>query len=161
MRTKELIRIVVVGVVLAMSCLSAQARLWQEGSGNDKYYYYECDTVIGDIAYRLDDVNLKASVTFFSKKTHVNRRVYDHSFGCDEYATDREYEHNYGDLQYRGDVVIPEEVEFEGRTYTVTSIDTHAFDGCKEITDIRFSTDRTLKFFHKYFILLQLPLNYP
>ena len=137
MNPKLLFRLAL-STILTMLFLPAQAKTWQESSGNDVYYYYECDNVIDGIAYRLDDDNLKATVTFFSKKTHLKNRLYDHSMGFDYYITDFEYDHNYGDLQYRGNVVIPEEVEFEGHTYTVTSIDTHAFDGCKGITDIRF-----------------------
>ena len=40
--------------------------------------------------------------------------------------------------QYKGVVVIPEKIQYEGMTYTVTRIDTHAFDNCYEITDIQF-----------------------
>ncbi|MBP5560408.1 MAG: hypothetical protein J6X70_01205, partial [Muribaculaceae bacterium] len=58
----------VVGVVLAMSCLSAQAKKWTERSGNTSYFYYECDVVVDGIAYELDDENLQATVTFFSRK---------------------------------------------------------------------------------------------
>ncbi len=137
MKTKLILRWTTC-VILAVIFLPAQARQWKEYSDGEYYFYYECDTVIDGIAYRLDDASLKATVTFFSRKNHLTYRLFDHSAGNDFYATDREYEHNYGSLQYCGDVVIPEEVEFEGRTYTVTSIDTHAFDGCKEITDIQF-----------------------
>ena len=141
METKHFIRVTLCAILVLLS-LPAQARQWQEGTWDEgaynMYYYYECDTVIDGIAYRLDDENLKATVTYFSKKTHATGRVVDHSMGCDFYAFDSENEHNYGSVQYRGDVIIPETVEFEGRTYTITAIDTHAFDGCKEITDIRF-----------------------
>ena len=131
MEAKHFVRVTLCAV-LAVLFLSAQAKTWQEGSGNDKYYYYECDTVIDGIAYRLDNENFKASVTFFTRKNHVTTEF--HPIG-DNYTCN--FEHNYGDLQYRGDVVIPETVEFEGRSYTVTSIDTHAFDGCKEITNLQ------------------------
>ena len=131
MNTKLFLRLALC-TFLTVMFLPARAKTWQEGSGNDLYYYYECDTVIDGIAYRMDEANLTASVTFFSRKYHVTTKYHPiyTNFICN-------FEHNYGDLQYRGDVIIPETVKFEGSTYTVTSVDTHAFDGCKEITDLQ------------------------
>ncbi len=124
--------------IMATLFLPVRAKGWWESEGsNRRNYYYECDTVIDGIAYRMDEANLKASVTYFSQKVHETARLIDDTMGIGFYAFDYDYEHNYGNLRYSGNVVIPEQVEFGGRTYSVTSIDTHAFDGCKEITDIQ------------------------
>lgn len=96
--------------------------------------YDKCDVVIDGIAYRLDSEKIEAAVTFFTRKNHVTKNVSEMQMRPVYYCN---YEHNYDGMQYRGDVVIPEEVEFEGVTYTVTSIDTHAFDGCKEMTGLQ------------------------
>ena len=44
------------------------------------------------------------------------------------------YGNNYP--KYKGDIVIPESVEYEGNTYSVTSISSHTFEGCSEVTSI-------------------------
>ena len=41
-----------------------------------------------------------------------------------------------GSPSYQGDVVIPESVEYEGRTYSVTSIGQSAFMDCTELTSV-------------------------
>ena len=41
-----------------------------------------------------------------------------------------------GSSMYQGDVVIPESVEYEGVTYSVTSIGAGAFMGCTELTSL-------------------------
>ena len=38
--------------------------------------------------------------------------------------------------EYTGDVVIPETVTYSGKTYSVTSIDMQAFDGCWTLTSV-------------------------
>ena len=45
---------------------------------------------------------------------------------------------NYGSYtnRYSGDVVIPESVEYEGKTYSVTSIGSYAFKGCSGLTSV-------------------------
>jgi hypothetical protein len=42
----------------------------------------------------------------------------------------------YGDTKYSGDVVIPSQVVYEGKTYSVTSIGVMAFYECSELTSI-------------------------
>ena len=41
-----------------------------------------------------------------------------------------------GDMQYAGDVVIPEKVEYEGVTYSVVRIDEKAFMGCPDLISV-------------------------
>ena len=41
-----------------------------------------------------------------------------------------------GEVRYSGDVVIPESVEYGGKTYRVTSIDKRAFDRCYGLTSV-------------------------
>lgn len=41
-----------------------------------------------------------------------------------------------GDYEYSGDVVIPESVTYNGRTYRVTTIDSYAFCNCSGMTSI-------------------------
>lgn len=38
--------------------------------------------------------------------------------------------------KYSGNVVIPESVEYEGKTYSVTEVDDYAFSSCKNLTSI-------------------------
>ena len=42
----------------------------------------------------------------------------------------------YGEVKYSGDVVIPEQVIYKGKTYSVKSIGSDAFYGCKDMTSI-------------------------
>ena len=39
-----------------------------------------------------------------------------------------------GRTEYVGEIVIPESVEYENVTYSVTSIENYAFSDCKELT---------------------------
>ena len=41
-----------------------------------------------------------------------------------------------GDMDYSGDITIPEQVTYNGRTLTVTSIDNSAFWGCSGLTSV-------------------------
>ena len=41
-----------------------------------------------------------------------------------------------GDVKYSGDIVIPEQVTFNGKTYSVTSIGRSAFNGCGDLISI-------------------------
>lgn len=44
-----------------------------------------------------------------------------------------------GDVQgptYSGDVVVPEQISYNGRTYTVFSVDENAFAGCENLTSV-------------------------
>ena len=45
---------------------------------------------------------------------------------------------SYSDFfeEYSGDVVIPESVDYEGKTYCVTSIGSVAFYGCSKLTSV-------------------------
>lgn len=43
-----------------------------------------------------------------------------------------------GDLRYSGDVKIPEYIEKDGVTYSVTSIGNSAFDGCYGLISVAF-----------------------
>ena len=43
---------------------------------------------------------------------------------------------NRNNVQYSGNIVIPESVEYDGDTYSVTSIGNYAFDGCWRLTSI-------------------------
>ena len=42
----------------------------------------------------------------------------------------------FGEVKYSGDVVIPESVEYGGKTYSVTSIGKRAFDRCYGLTSV-------------------------
>ncbi|MGN1375867.1 MAG: C10 family peptidase [Prevotella sp.] len=61
---------------------------------------------IGDFFYILDDAAQEATVTYRNK---INPT-------------------------YKGDIVIPSSIEFEGKTYTVTQIGESAFEGCRGLT---------------------------
>ena len=41
-----------------------------------------------------------------------------------------------GDIEYKGDITIPEKVKFNDKTYNVTSIGARAFRSCKGLTSI-------------------------
>lgn len=45
---------------------------------------------------------------------------------------------------YSGDVVIPESVNYNGRTYSVTSIDSYAFRNCSSLTSITIPESVTI-----------------
>ena len=38
--------------------------------------------------------------------------------------------------EYSGEVIIPSSVQYDGKTYTVTSIGNWAFDGCRGLTSV-------------------------
>ena len=40
-------------------------------------------------------------------------------------------------VKYTGDVVVPSQISYGGRTYPVTSVDENAFAGCDELTSVR------------------------
>ena len=42
----------------------------------------------------------------------------------------------YGFTEPTGDLIIPENVEYEGNTYTVVALDAHAFDYCQGLTSV-------------------------
>lgn len=46
------------------------------------------------------------------------------------------YGNNNFKNKYKGDIVIPETVEYEGSTYSVVGINSHTFEGCSEMTSI-------------------------
>ena len=48
-----------------------------------------------------------------------------------------------GDMKYSGDVIIPEEVSYNGKKYSVTSIGTWAFDSCYGMTSISIPSSIT------------------
>ena len=72
-------------------------------------YAYDCE--VDGIWYNLNTTNKTASVTYKSSP----------------YFADREY---------KGIVYVPEKVEFDGATYSVTSIGMYAFYNCSELTEV-------------------------
>ena len=46
------------------------------------------------------------------------------------------YDSNYYEYKYTGSVVILDSVTYNSKTYTVTSIDDHAFYGCRSLTSV-------------------------
>ena len=51
--------------------------------------------------------------------------------------------HPYDLGYYSGDIVIPETVNYEGISYSVTSIGNYAFDGCSDLTSITIPSSVT------------------
>ena len=54
-----------------------------------------------------------------------------------------------GELKIAGDIVIPETVEFDGKVWTVVSMDYNAFLDCQEMTSIALPA--TLEYFYRAF----------
>ena len=70
------------------------------------------DTSVDGIWYNFNDENLTASVTFRGDK-------------YDSYSE-----------EYSGAIIIPSEVLYNGKTYSVTSIGDYAFSGCSSLTSV-------------------------
>ena len=70
------------------------------------------DTKVGNIWYNFDDATTTAEVTFKGDAA------------------------DYYDNRYKGNVSIPDKVNYNGKTYDVTSIGDRAFYGCKNVTSI-------------------------
>lgn len=70
------------------------------------------DTKVGNIWYNFDDATLTAEVTYKGDAA------------------------DYYDNRYKGNVSIPDKVNYNGKTYDVTSIGDRAFYGCKNVTSI-------------------------
>ena len=47
-------------------------------------------------------------------------------------------------VRYSGSIIIPESVNYEGKTYSVTSIGYSAFDGCSGLTSITIPNSVTI-----------------
>lgn len=58
-------------------------------------------------------------------------------------VTYKEYSNGYPSSDYTGDVVIPEQVQYNEELYRVTSIGVYAFYDCKELTSVRISNSVT------------------
>lgn len=81
----------------------------------------------------LSIVSTKATAELFSVKNSDGITIYYEiskdlevsvsSFSSNSYPNDKK--------KYSGRIVIPESVEYEGKSYAVTSIGSYAFDGCK------------------------------
>jgi len=73
------------------------------------------DAVINGIKYSLNNETLHAKVipNFDNVTTNYSR-----------------------ENKYSGEITIPETVDYEGKTYSVTSIGNSAFDGCSGLTSI-------------------------
>lgn len=79
----------------------------------------------------LSIVSIKASAELFSVKNSDGITIYYEigkdfevsvsSFSSNSYPNDKK--------KYSGRIVIPESVEYEGKSYAVTSIGSYAFDG--------------------------------
>ena len=48
-----------------------------------------------------------------------------------------------GELKYSGDVLIPEQVTYNGKTYSVISIEKYAFQGCSGLTSVTIGNNVT------------------
>ena len=70
------------------------------------------DTKVGNIWYNFDDATLTAEVTYKGDAA------------------------DYYDNRYKGNVSIPDKVNYNGKTYDVTSIGEKAFYGCENVTSV-------------------------
>lgn len=77
----------------------------------------QSSVVIDGIYYNLDENS--AEVTYASSTTSVNKR------------------------KYQGDIVIPEIVTYNSKTYSVTEIGEAAFKGCENLTSIKIPNSVT------------------
>lgn len=76
---------------------------------------------------------MSATLTF-AHDFEVNGIYYGYKYGSDieVYVTSRDYDYN----TYSGDVIIPETVTYDGKSYTVTEIGYMAFGGCSELLSV-------------------------
>ena len=106
-------------LMLVIASLSASAY------DDDAKYYCNYSTDIDGVYYLLNSDNKTAMVSYKYQEIIVQKGA---TFGEEwfiSYHTD-----------YSGDVHIPNEVVYEGETYSVTSISYYAFDGCCDLTSI-------------------------
>lgn len=73
---------------------------------------FASDIKVGNIWYNFDDATLTAEVTYKGDAA------------------------DYYDDRYKGNVSIPDKVNYNGKTYDVTSIGDRAFYGCKNVTSV-------------------------
>ncbi len=81
---------------------------------------------------------LSCTLPILASKFEVNGIVYNKLSGDSVEVTFREYDGvNYNRWDYySGNIVIPENVTYEGVSYKVTKIANHAFEGCDGLTSI-------------------------
>ena len=84
---------------------------------------------------------MSATITFahdFAVSNSNGKTIYygKNSDGISVYVTYRgTYRDSYFN-EYSGEIVIPKTVTYGGKTYSVTSIDSYAFDGCSRLTSV-------------------------
>ena len=73
---------------------------------------------------------LFTSTTLHAYDAYIGNGIYYNFSGNEAIVTS-------GDYEYSGNVVIPESVTYNGRTYSVTTIDSYAFYNCSGMTSIK------------------------
>ena len=81
-----------------------------------------------------------ASFNTFAYDAEIDGIYYNFSsYGSTASVTNRDGNYN----SYSGDVVIPASVTYNGKTYSVTSISSHAFHSCRSLTSITIPSSVT------------------
>ncbi len=87
------------------------------------------------LRFFLTSIFLLCCSAIYAYDFEVDGIYYDIS-GTNASVTCRYYNSDYNSRAYSGDIVIPESVEYNGNTYSVTGIGERAFEYCRDLTSV-------------------------
>lgn len=125
----------IVGLLGYYNTMMAYDNSWKD---DNKYTWslHTWDTVVDGIAYELFPDSMVARVAPFNVLYKSRNIIYDIDIFYNYYLNETEAPPTYENRFYEGVVKIPEHITVDGKIYTVTDIDIHAFDNCFDITEI-------------------------